>query len=87
MSALVCEKINCPFWSRDTKKSYGCQRWEVANLCHLRANHPNLNGSNQYALYLPDDKASDSFLVELKEENDLFFSVDKYYLDKVGGWR
>lgn len=69
---LICSAIQCPYWCGSTKSSYGCQRYNFANACHLRVSHPGLDGRNEYALY-------GEVLEGLQAENKAFFLEDLMY--------
>lgn len=71
---LICSEIQCPYWSNNHKKSYGCQRWKTSEFCHLKHSHKELE-SNEYALYA-DAGVS---IQGLKNENEAFFLEDPQY--------
>ena len=76
----ICSAIACPFWSDDHRKSYGCQRYRVADLCHLKHVHPELE-SNEYAL-----STRGAAPEGLKQENDRFFLEDPHYQQLLEFW-
>ncbi|MCA6430215.1 MAG: hypothetical protein IM613_12340 [Cytophagales bacterium] len=46
----VCKKLDCPYFSDDYKKSWGCQKFAVALHCPLVKELPD-QLSTEYALY------------------------------------
>jgi len=83
----ICEQIYCPWFSKSTDRSYGCQRWGSAAFCHLNQSHPGVLGDNEYALYpskmengkLKTWAISEEDIAKLQAENNRFCLEDPKY--------
>ena len=73
----VCKSIECPFFSELTN-NYGCQRYAVASMCHLRE-HSRLS-DNQFVLL---GELDNNQIQALKAVNNQFCLKDKTYKDKI----
>ena len=73
----VCKAIECPFFSELTN-NYGCQRYVVASMCHLKE-YSSLS-DNQYALF---GELDNNQIQALKAINNQFCLNDKTYEDKI----
>ncbi|WP_088894963.1 hypothetical protein [Leptolyngbya ohadii] len=74
---LVCQAIDCPYWNSNTQRSYGCQRYQTAEACHLVQLAAYLDARNEYALY--SDDVSDEDIAGLKSANEQFLREDPQY--------
>lgn len=73
MTINVCKTINCPYFNPNTN-DFGCQRYSVAPMCHLRTYR---FYETQYALYAPDDY---DMFDDVKASNDsITFSISIPY--------
>ena len=71
----LCKEIDCPFFSDDHTKSWGCQRWKSSGVCHLKKVHPELDSRSGYVL----DVYTQVDVAGLRRENEAFFQEDRYY--------
>jgi hypothetical protein len=91
MTVCICKKIQCPYFS-DNTKNFGCQAYQSATACHL-VRQFGIENKTEYALYAKDEDNLDSlgmankayFLNDEKYKSDLDFATKNP--DWFDGWR
>jgi len=80
----ICKKIQCPYFSDDHRKSYGCRRYLYSRGCHLAIGKPHVNLAwSEYYLSVGDASISDAELLQWQKENNRFFQEDPQYTDDI----
>ena len=80
----ICQKIQCPYFSDDHRKSYGCRRYLYSRSCHLAIGKPHVNLTwSEYYLSVGDASVSDAELLQWQRENNRFFQEDPRYTEDI----
>ena len=80
----ICQKIQCPYFSDNHRRSYGCQRYPYSKVCHLADGKPHADLTwSEYYLAVPDGSLSEAELLQWQKENNRFFLEDPKYTDEV----
>ena len=80
----ICQKIQCPYFSNNHRRSYGCQRYQFSRCCHLAVAKPHVDLDwSEYYLSVGDASITNSELLQWQSENNRFFLEDPKYSEQT----